>query len=92
MIGAIIFGTLGEAAVADEEAWRTSPFYGAVNGATGKPIPWECSFEGQYFNLGKKVSLHTSNGTVYARCDLNLNNTTWVPTTERCTFSSGVRR
>ncbi|MBV1696332.1 MAG: hypothetical protein KGP27_17865 [Hyphomicrobiales bacterium] len=26
-------------------------------------------------------------GTVIARCDLSLNNTTWVPTGEPCTLS-----
>lgn len=31
--------------------------------------------------------MQTQNGIVITRCDLFLNNTTWVPTDEACTIS-----
>lgn len=69
------------------EAWKTSPFHGAINGATGQPIPCVCRFKGAEFKLGAAVCMNTHVGTVIARCDLLYNNTTWVPTTEPCTIS-----
>lgn len=69
------------------EAWRTSPFHGVTNEATGRPIPCLCRFRGQDYRLGDAVCMTTHVGTVIARCDLSLNNTTWVPTGEPCTLS-----
>lgn len=69
------------------EAWRTSPFHGAISGATGKPIPCLCRYKGRDFQLGERVCMQTQNGIVLTRCDLFLNNTTWVPSDEPCTMS-----
>lgn len=69
------------------EAWKTSPFHGAINGATGKPIPCVCRFQGRDFRLGASVCMQTHVGVVIARCDLILNNTTWAPTNEPCALS-----
>ena len=70
-----------------EEAWRTSPFHGAISGTTGKPIPCICRHREREFKLGEKVCLATPYGTVLARCDMAQNNTSWVPTEEPCTIS-----
>ncbi len=72
---------------ATQEAWRGSPFHGAINGATGKPIPCICRYREQEFRLGDKVCLQTPSGAVLVRCDLMQNNTSWVPTDESCTIS-----
>ncbi len=69
------------------EAWRTSPFHGVPNAATGKNIPCVCVYRGKEYRLGDAVCMNTHVGTVVTRCDLSLNNTTWVPTTEPCTVS-----
>lgn len=69
------------------EAWKSSPFHGAIDGATGKAIPCVCRFKGLEFKLGAAVCMSTHVGTVIARCDLLYNNTTWVPTGEPCTIS-----
>ena len=69
------------------EAWRTSPFHGAIDGATGKAIPCLCRFRGQDYRLGEAVCMATHVGTVLARCDLALNNTTWAPTSTPCMIS-----
>ena len=87
MTGVVGLCMLGVPAAAEEEAWRTSPYHGVIDGATGKPIPCLCRYRGQDYNLGQKVCLATPNGTVLARCDLQLNNTSWVPTTEACIIS-----
>ena len=96
IILAIVTGLFGVPVQADEpvaptpliqEAWRSSPFHGAINGATGNPIPCICRYREREFKLGEKVCLSTPNGTVLARCDLAQNNTSWVPTTEQCTIS-----
>lgn len=71
-----------------DENWRTSPFHGAIDGATGKPIPCICQFAGRDFEVGERVCMRG----VITRCDLFLNNTTWVPTAEPCTTSSLSRR
>ena len=76
-----------QAPSADVEAWRTSPFHGALDGATGNPIPCLCRYRDRKFNLGDKVCLATPNGVMLARCDLAQNNTSWVPTDEACTMS-----
>ena len=69
------------------EAWRTSPFHGAISGATGEAIPCLCLFRGRSFKLGERVCMQTPRGIVLTRCDMLLNNTTWVPTDEPCTNS-----
>ena len=70
-----------------QEVWRTSPFHGVVSGATGLPIPCLCRYRGRQFQVGERVCMQTQNGIVITRCDLFLNNTTWVPTDEACTIS-----
>lgn len=69
------------------ETWRMSPFHGAISGATGNPIPCLCRSGGRNFKLGERVCMHTPNGIVIARCDMHLNNTTWIPTDESCVLS-----
>jgi hypothetical protein len=69
------------------EAWRTSPFHRATSGATGQPIPCRCRFQEREYRLGEAVCMTTHVGTVIARCDLNQNITTWVPTTDACVVS-----
>ena len=69
------------------EAWKSSPFHGVENGATGQRIPCLCRFKGEDYRLGASVCMSTHLGTVVARCDLSLNNTTWVPTDQPCQIS-----
>ena len=77
-----------EPIAAGVEAWRTSPFHGVISEATGKPIPCLCRYRDRYFKLGERVCMSTpNNGVVVTRCDLFLNNTSWVPTEEQCTIS-----
>ena len=69
------------------EAWRSSPFHGVPNAATGNKIPCVCVYRGRDYRLGESICMNTHVGTVITRCDLSLNNTTWAPTTEPCTVS-----
>lgn len=69
------------------EAWRTSPFHGVTNEATGQPIPCLCLFRGRQFRVGERVCMQTPDGIRITRCDLVLNNTSWIPTDEPCTMS-----
>ena len=69
------------------EAWRSSPFHGAISGATGQPIPCLCRFRERKYHLGEMVCMQTPDGVRLVRCDLAQNNTSWVPTTEQCTIS-----
>jgi len=73
-------------------AWPTSPFHGVISGATGQPIPCRCRFNGGEYKLGETVCMHTHLGVQLARCDLFLNNTTWVPIGVPCTISEGSAR
>jgi hypothetical protein len=68
-------------------AWPTSPFHGVISGATGEPIPCRCRFQGTAYRLGDTVCMTTHLGVQFARCDLFLNNTSWIPTGEPCTMS-----
>jgi hypothetical protein len=77
----------GQTGAGRTEAWRTSPYHGAINGA-GQPIPCLCRHRGRSYKLGEKVCLEMPNGVVLARCDMFLNNTSWIPTDEACTLSS----
>jgi hypothetical protein len=67
-------------------AWPTSPFHGVIDGG-GKPIPCRCRFGGNAYKLGDTVCMSTYLGVQLARCDLALNNTSWVPTGVPCTMS-----
>jgi hypothetical protein len=67
-------------------AWPTSPFHGVTDGA-GKRIPCRCRFQGSAYGLGDTVCMSTHLGVQLARCDLYLNNTSWVPTGVPCTVS-----
>ena len=90
---AVVVSLAGVGARADQhaqiEAWRSSPFHGAISGATGAAIPCLCRFRDQSFKLGDRVCMQTPNGMMITRCDLHQNNTTWVPTDEACTLSLG---
>lgn len=69
------------------ENWRTSPWHGLIDGA-GKVIPCRCRFQGREFRLGETVCMQTHMGTVLTRCDLFMNNTSWIPTSEACAIST----
>jgi hypothetical protein len=71
---------------ADTPAWPTSPFHGVIDGS-GKRIPCRCRFRGEAYGLGETVCMATHLGVQLARCDLALNNTSWVPTGVPCTIS-----
>ena len=71
---------------AEAPAYPGSPYHGATNG-DGQLIPCRCRFQGQEFRLGEEVCMSTHLGVVLARCDLMLNNTSWVPTSMACTIS-----
>jgi hypothetical protein len=86
-VGLVSAAAISVADPAPGEAWKSSPFHGVQNEATGKPIPCVCRYKGQDFKLGASVCMNTYQGTVIARCDLNLNNTTWAPTDEPCVVS-----
>lgn len=58
-----------------------------IDGWTGGPIPCRCRYQGRFYNLGDVVCMHTPRGTVFTRCELFLNNTSWMPTDEPCTIS-----
>jgi hypothetical protein len=81
---------LTAAALADNtvEAWRTSPYHGVPNAATGLPIPCRCRYQGRDVMLGTQVCMNMPNGTMLARCDLHLNNSTWVPLDIPCNLNS----
>ena len=68
-------------------AWPTSPFHGVISGATREPIPCRCRFKGGEVKLGETVCMETPLGVQLARCDLFLNNTSWVPLGVPCTIS-----
>jgi hypothetical protein len=70
------------------EAWRSSPFHGVPNAATGLPIPCRCRYQGRDVMLGTQVCMNMPNGTMLARCDLHLNNSTWVPMDIPCQLNS----
>lgn len=72
--------------ISDEPAYPTSPFHGVLDG-DGRVIPCRCRFGGQDYRLGETVCMATSQGTVLTRCDLLLNNTSWIPTSTSCTLS-----
>lgn len=59
-----------------------------IDGWTGLPIPCRCRYQGQAYRLGDVVCMSTHLGTVLTRCELFLNNTSWMPTREPCTLSS----
>jgi hypothetical protein len=69
-------------------AWPSSPFHGVIDGATGLPIPCLCRYQGAVYRLGEEVCMTTHLGRQLTRCDLFLNNTSWVPTGVPCTISS----
>lgn len=76
-----------EAPGAPPPAWPTSPFHGVISGATGEPIPCRCRYRESDYRLGDTVCMSTHLGVQLARCDLFLNNTSWVPIGVPCTMS-----
>src|SRR5438105_1060281 len=68
-------------------AWPTSPYHGVISGATGEPIPCRCRFKDSDYRLGDTVCMNTHLGVQLARCDLFLNNTSWIPIGVPCTMS-----
>ena len=73
-------------------AWPTSPYHGVISGATGEPIPCRCRYRDSDFQLGATVCMNTHLGVQLARCDLFLNNTSWIPIGVPCTMSALPRR
>ena len=73
-------------------AWPSSPYHGVISGATGEPIPCRCRYRDSDFRLGDTVCMNTYRGVQMARCDLFLNNTSWVPIGIPCTMSHVSRR
>lgn len=67
-------------------AWKTSPYHRVLDG-NGQIIPCRCVFNGQRVPLGTTVCMQTHVGMQIARCDLNHNVTTWVPTGTPCRTS-----
>lgn len=72
---------------ADPPNYLSSPYHGVLDG-DGRVIPCRCRFDGRDFRLGEAVCMKTHVGTVLARCDLLLNNTSWVPTSTPCELST----
>jgi hypothetical protein len=88
-----VVGALGQDGVrtvqwptADRPAYPSSPYHGAIDG-DGRVIPCRCRFQGREFRLGELACMSTPTGTVLTRCDLLMNNTSWVPTETPCTVS-----
>ena len=77
----------GAATTGPLPAWPTSPFHGVISDATGEAIPCRCRFQGNAYRLGDTVCMSTPLGVQFARCDLILNNTSWIPTGVPCTVS-----
>jgi hypothetical protein len=72
-------------------AWPTSPYHGLTDG-DGKRIPCLCRFRDMDYRLGDTVCMNTHLGVQLARCDLFLNNTSWIPIGVPCTISQASRR
>jgi hypothetical protein len=68
-------------------AFPTSPFHRVLDG-NQQTIPCRCSYRGQLVPLGTSVCMQTHVGRQIARCDLNINVTTWVPTGVSCEMSA----
>jgi len=66
--------------------YLTSPFHGARDG-DGRVIPCRCRSGGHDYRLGDLVCMQTVVGIVLARCDLQDNNTSWIPTGTPCQLS-----
>ncbi len=60
---------------------------GQVIDGWGRVVPCRCRFQGQTYRLGEIVCMTTHLGTVLTRCELYLNNTSWMPSTEACSIS-----
>jgi hypothetical protein len=71
---------------APQAEWKTSPFHGVIGG-DGNVIPCRCLYRGMAYKLGERVCMNTHLGTVMTECDLQQNNTSWIPTNEACTTS-----
>lgn len=82
----------GSAGYGPAPSWPASPFHGVISGATGEAIPCRCRFRGNAYRLGDTVCMSTHLGVQLARCDLLLNNTSWVPIGVPCTMSLLPRR
>jgi hypothetical protein len=63
-----------------------------IDGWTGLPIPCRCLYQGKAYKLGDIVCMRTHVGVVMTRCELFMNNTSWMPTAEPCTISDGRPR
>ena len=99
MLAAVLLAPLHPARTAAQRApepppaaWPASPFHGVTSGATGQAIPCRCRFGGTAYRLGDTVCMSTHMGVQLARCDLVLNNTSWVPIGVPCTMSSRATR
>jgi len=88
-VGSAIADDLATKSALPPPAWPNSPFLDTVDGITGMPIPHLCRSGGSTFRLGDTVCMNTHLGVQLARCDLLLNNTTWVPIGVPCNLNSG---
>lgn len=69
------------------DGWRSSPYHRAQN-ADGATIPCRCVFQGREYRVGEIVCMTTHVGVVLTRCDMSLNNTTWIPSDAPCDMSA----
>lgn len=60
---------------------------GQVIDGWGVPIPCRCRYQGQAYRLGDIVCMTTHLGTVLTRCELFMNNTSWMPSRQPCAVS-----
>ena len=66
--------------------YQNSPYRGVTDG-NGQTIPCRCRFGSHAYKLGETVCMATAAGMMLTRCDLLLNNTSWVPTRVPCELS-----
>lgn len=85
----MLFAVFSQSAMADDgrPKWMSSPFHRATNG-DGKTIPCRCVVKGRSVPLGTTVCMATPEGVQMARCDLDQNVTSWVPTGAPCEIST----
>jgi hypothetical protein len=62
-----------------------------IDGWTGLPIPCRCLYQGNAYKPGEMVCMNTHLGTVMTRCEMFMNNTAWMPTSEPCLISGSMR-
>lgn len=81
-----LYAQSGGAPKASEPNYPTSPYHGMRDG-DGRIIPCRCRAGGRDYRVGELVCMSTHVGTVLTRCDLEHNNTSWIPTPTPCEIS-----